>query len=143
MKPVSVITIEMYAHTEDPNDEHSPVKYFEHVVTMDGEEMHRIKTGARKWRRSNDPVRVFERWLLDDKSCDASNVAHKIQYALGSGRIGFGIKNKLNNIVMVKVIIEPDTGRSVKKTIKIFGITIFKKIVIPVGDKGDYLYAAI
>jgi hypothetical protein len=47
---------------------------------------------------------------------------------------------------MIKIIIEPTYGieKSVKKTVKIFGVTIFVKTIIPIKrDNSSYEYLFI
>ena len=84
MKPVSVVTIEMYTHAD--SNRPSIIRYFEYTVIMDGEEVYRVKTQPRKWNASTDPVRIFEKWLLDDYPKNRSNISKNIQAPFGDIR---------------------------------------------------------
>jgi hypothetical protein len=65
MKPVSTVTIEMYEHK---NEKSHRVEYLEYAVFRGGKEIYRIKATPQKWSDSQEPLRVFELWLMDNRS---------------------------------------------------------------------------
>ena len=66
MKPASVVTIEMYLYDESKYSKLRVTDKVEYVVSVDSKEIYRIKTSPEKWHNSNDPLRVFEKWLVDE-----------------------------------------------------------------------------
>jgi len=75
----------MYYHIKDGRN-FGTVEKIECVVSMDGVEIYRVKTTPRKWLDSTEPVRVFEKWLLDHYANNRSNIAKNIQTPFGSFR---------------------------------------------------------